>query len=306
MSAALKRELAGIALLLLAVFLAGALLFQPAPFEVACSAVRGGFFGPVGACLKRGLFALIGGPASALVPIAATVHGLRYLGRLTSSTDRSWLIFVLGLALLLPVAISLASGADPDSTAMGGLWGTFVAYYLRRGFGSAGAWIMVALATSALTAWTLRWNPIRAVVGSRRSQRDDADASAGTTLAQRLEPPPQELPGIDDVTSHHESPPAAAADVVPRRRERKAKGEVTGNGFASEPSGAVVAPDAGDDDSTYVLPPTDLLTPPPAINTDVGRRELDAMGQKLMDALRTFRVDGELVGRTSGPVVTQF
>ena len=30
------------------------------------------------------------------------------------------------------------------------------------------------------------------------------------------------------------------------------------------------------------------------------------MGQKLMEALRTFRVDGELVGRTTGPVVTQF
>src|SRR5919107_4312382 len=30
------------------------------------------------------------------------------------------------------------------------------------------------------------------------------------------------------------------------------------------------------------------------------------MGVKLMDALRTFRVEGELVGRTTGPVVTQF
>ena len=30
------------------------------------------------------------------------------------------------------------------------------------------------------------------------------------------------------------------------------------------------------------------------------------MGLKLMEALRTFRVDGELVGRTTGPVVTQF
>ena len=30
------------------------------------------------------------------------------------------------------------------------------------------------------------------------------------------------------------------------------------------------------------------------------------MGAKLMDALRTFRVEGELVGRTTGPVVTQF
>jgi S-DNA-T family DNA segregation ATPase FtsK/SpoIIIE len=36
------------------------------------------------------------------------------------------------------------------------------------------------------------------------------------------------------------------------------------------------------------------------------KRELDVAGQKLMEALRTFKVDGELVGRTTGPVVTQF
>ena len=30
------------------------------------------------------------------------------------------------------------------------------------------------------------------------------------------------------------------------------------------------------------------------------------MGQKLIEALRTFKVDGQLVGRTTGPVVTQF
>ena len=54
------------------------------------------------------------------------------------------------------------------------------------------------------------------------------------------------------------------------------------------------------------LPPTDLLAPIPPHNHDLSKRELDAMGQKLMDALRTFRVDGELVGRTTGPVVTQY
>src|ERR1019366_5732175 len=32
----------------------------------------------------------------------------------------------------------------------------------------------------------------------------------------------------------------------------------------------------------------------------------NAMGQKLMDALRTFKVDGQLVGRTTGPTVTQY
>jgi S-DNA-T family DNA segregation ATPase FtsK/SpoIIIE len=55
-----------------------------------------------------------------------------------------------------------------------------------------------------------------------------------------------------------------------------------------------------------ILPPTDLLSAPVVSNVEVGKRELDAMGQQLMDALRTFRVEGRLAGRTTGPVVTQF
>jgi S-DNA-T family DNA segregation ATPase FtsK/SpoIIIE len=54
------------------------------------------------------------------------------------------------------------------------------------------------------------------------------------------------------------------------------------------------------------LPPTTLLTAAPARNADVGKRELDLAGEKLMATLRTFKVDGELVGRTTGPTVTQF
>src|SRR5207248_660439 len=54
------------------------------------------------------------------------------------------------------------------------------------------------------------------------------------------------------------------------------------------------------------LPSPELLTPPPPKNADAGKRELDAMGAKLMDALRTFKVEGRLGDRTTGPVVTQF
>ncbi|HVT40272.1 MAG TPA: DNA translocase FtsK, partial [Gemmatimonadaceae bacterium] len=60
--------------------------------------------------------------------------------------------------------------------------------------------------------------------------------------------------------------------------------------------------DAGADE----LPSPELLTPAPARNAEQSRAHLDAMGLKLMDALRTFKVDGQLVGRTSGPTVTQY
>ena len=66
---------------------------------------------------------------------------------------------------------------------------------------------------------------------------------------------------------------------------------------------ATLGADALRDDA---LPPPDLLSPAPVKHADQGKAQLDAMGEKLMDALRTFRVDGELVGRTTGPVVTQY
>ncbi|MBI3789962.1 MAG: hypothetical protein HY275_03695, partial [Gemmatimonadetes bacterium] len=74
----LVREVAGIGLLLAALFIAGALLFE---HEAASCTQGAGIFGPVGACLRSGLFGLLGAPAAALLPLLPLVHGLRLLGR---------------------------------------------------------------------------------------------------------------------------------------------------------------------------------------------------------------------------------
>ena len=54
------------------------------------------------------------------------------------------------------------------------------------------------------------------------------------------------------------------------------------------------------------MPTPDLLTPAPVKNQEANNAQLDAMGQKLIDSLKTFKVEGILTGRTSGPTVTQF
>jgi S-DNA-T family DNA segregation ATPase FtsK/SpoIIIE len=54
------------------------------------------------------------------------------------------------------------------------------------------------------------------------------------------------------------------------------------------------------------LPPTELLNEAPARYGDTGKQELDVMGERLIDALRTFRIEASLGERTTGPVVTQF
>ncbi len=48
------------------------------------------------------------------------------------------------------------------------------------------------------------------------------------------------------------------------------------------------------------LPPSDLLDAAAPRNVELGKKELDAMGVKLMDALRTFRVDAEITRTHDG------
>jgi hypothetical protein len=161
-SSAVKRELTGIILFLFALFLAGALAMQ------GVAMLRGGTitrsFGWAGSALAYPLARFLGWPAAALIPLALAAHALRLFGRLAERTDRSWMVFLLGLVFLLPVGLGLAQGGLREATNLSGLWGSFAAFYLLQFAGAAGAWIIVALSLSALMAATLSWNPVRALV----------------------------------------------------------------------------------------------------------------------------------------------
>jgi S-DNA-T family DNA segregation ATPase FtsK/SpoIIIE len=310
---ALKRELWGIALILFALFLGGALAMQ------GVALLRGGdvtqSFGWAGSLLAYPMASVLGWPAAALIPIALAAHALRLFGRLAERTDRSWMVFLLGLVALLPVALGLAEGGLREATALSGLWGSFAAYYLLQFAGRAGAWIVVVLSLSALMAATLAWNPVRALVGPAAPSdepEDDETIESSAPVSRRRngtvpeEPAPEEMPAIDVGLM---SGIDRADDVSPRtekkKKEKKSKVELAAE--HDERIAAAIDSTAGatapiDEE----LPTPQLLTPPPPRNADLGKRELDAMGIKLMEALKTFRVEGELVNRTTGPVVTQF
>jgi S-DNA-T family DNA segregation ATPase FtsK/SpoIIIE len=297
------------------VFLAGALAMQGIAMLKGGDITRS--FGWAGRLLAYPMARLLGWPAAALIPVALAAHALRLFGRLAERTDRSWMVFLLGLVVLLPVALGLGQGGLRETTNLSGLWGAFASFYLLQFAGTAGAWIIVFLSLSALMAATLSWNPIRALVApaapkpeltaERAELAEEPQKTVRRKRADLLpnEPTPEEMPALDVGLMNGAEP---VVDEAPPRGEKKKK--KTKADIASEHDEKIAA---AIDSTAYValgvdedLPSPDLLTPPPPRNVDHGNRELDAMGVKLMDALRTFKVEGELVGRTTGPVVTQF
>jgi DNA segregation ATPase FtsK/SpoIIIE, S-DNA-T family len=320
-STTLKREITGIALLLLAVFLAGAFI------ALALAELRTGVsveanVGPVGEFLSKPLVTFFGWPAAILIPLVPGVHALRLFGRLESRTDRSWMIFFAGLVLLLPVVLALSIASAEPGFASAGIWGEAIAAWWRSWFGAFGSWVLVVLAASTLTAATLAWNPIRALVGRTPPVAQPSDASAAIEKPRRkrdknapelgdadralaLEPSFDEMPAIDTMARVDDSrPDAEDATVEPRKRRKRTKAETIADRDAEIAAeiDANAQVDLGGDE----LPSPELLAPPPPHNADASAEELNEMGYKLMAALRTFRVEGELVGRTTGPVVTQY
>jgi S-DNA-T family DNA segregation ATPase FtsK/SpoIIIE len=320
----LKRELTAVALAVLAVFLAAAVVLGGGAATAASASGSRGLMGVVGAWLRAGLVGAVGLPAAFLIPLLPALHALRLLGRLRSDTDRSWLLFVGGIVLILPIALALALNAGREPGVLSGLWGGFTSYYLQRAFGSVGAWLVLALAFSATTVVTIAWNPVRALIGpspapasaegvegadeERPRRRRRAKGEAAEPDVPLLEPPPEEMPAIDPALATVAAEASSDEDEEldhPRDRKRKrSKAELAAE--HEEKIAAAIDASEATDVVDEELPSPALLTPPPPRSSEVGKRELDAMGVKLKEALRTFRVEAEIGGRTTGPVVTQF
>jgi S-DNA-T family DNA segregation ATPase FtsK/SpoIIIE len=237
------------------------------------------------------------------------------------------MIFFAGIVLLLPIALALSiSAPSPGLPSLSaGIWGELIASWWRGWFGAFGAWILLALGASVLMAATLAWNPIRAIIGHRtpvvtvvadeaaiaskrrRKRGANADEQGSGDLALALEPSPDEMPALEpglmldgDGTSSNEN--GSGPDSKRRRKKTRAEAAADHDAEIAAAIDATGQAELSGDE----LPSPELLTEIPPRNSEASKRELDDMGLKLMDALRTFRVDGELVGRTTGPVVSQF
>ncbi len=222
-------------------------------------------------------------------PLLGLGLGLAGFDRLPRLDMKRTAILTAGLALLIPFLVGVItgyvpSGAEDLATRLTGWVPGFFSYYIVKAIGVAGGVLLGFALLSALTIVTIAWHPLTRLARP-------AEPLAGLT-GRRSQTP------VAVATPPAATPPEEEEQPVfpPPKREKKAK-------KAAKPAGDLPIGDPADETQ---LPPIELLAPPPAHDRDAGQAELDRLGQVLLETLKTFKVEGSIAGRTTGPVVTQF
>ncbi|HSE51397.1 MAG TPA: DNA translocase FtsK, partial [Gemmatimonadales bacterium] len=272
-----RRRLGAIAALVLGIFI-GLTLIRAVPT------------GPLGRGLGTLLWRSLGAGAVGL-PLLGFGLALAGFDRLPRLDMKRVGALLGGLALLVPFTIAViadvpAAAFDPPlsewelAARASGLLPGLAARGVLQLIGQPGGLLLAFLLLSALTLATLAWHPLGRL-----------EARAASRQEGRAVTPPQGVASSEEGEEEEEVP--AAFRTAAKKRERKA-------------ASPAVLPPSRPAAHDKLLPPIDLLSPPPPQDTAADTAQLDRLGQALLDTLRTFKVEGTIAGRTSGPVVTQF
>jgi S-DNA-T family DNA segregation ATPase FtsK/SpoIIIE len=330
-----RREILAVGLLALALLLFLSLL--PVSVFGARGAdwfPSGNMIGLVGGTLRGLLVAFVGGSA-VLVPVLCGVGGLWAGEWLPRERALGFALLSGGLVLLLPIATWIATGSATPSGWLGSTLGAPLVGLL----GGIGATVVTAVLFVALTVATLGWNPLRSVgrgvkaggnvagrtakviadkskdLAEARSRADTQDAAGGVSDEDAVEGfEPEWLAGRDDALDDEEDD---GDDLMGAGEEGWAE---EGDGVVApdetrEPVEEVSDPGSHEDDLAdpnanrpvdHEVPPVHLLSAPDTQDRASMERQLDELGEVLIEKLRTFNIESTLRGRTTGPVVTQF
>ncbi|MDR7416475.1 MAG: DNA translocase FtsK [Armatimonadota bacterium] len=183
----------------------------------------------------------------------------------------------------------------------GGVVGGAQAWGWRRLLGAFGVWVGVGLTGLGALFLLSQRSPVRVL----EAATDGVQALVARTGARIREgrrtarlpgqPPPQRSRVVPLEPRRNSPPPSPPAPQVLGQPGAQEPGE------RPEPILAVEAPPAG----RWVLPPLDLLHPPPDPRT---RQKLQPqeVARALEDCLRSFGVEARCVGWDQGPVVTRY
>jgi S-DNA-T family DNA segregation ATPase FtsK/SpoIIIE len=346
-----RREIGGVALLALALFLLLALL-PPSLLGSLGSAwfPSGNMMGPAGQLMKQGL-AMTFGASMFLAPALFVIGGLKAGGWLPAGRANRFVLLDVGLLVLVPTLLWVVVGTELAA----GWLGEALGAPLLTMVGSLGAVLITGVGLVVLSVGTLGWNPLRSVgkgviVGGDAASRtaraladtlSDTLSEKGRELSTYLGQRPDEthaeestaaavpLPGLEPEWLAAEpraavpaeavvvSPPPAPVrpaleDVAPLVEESADESAADGKQAAEKDDLAEQATEPAAEKSEQMalfdheMPPVDLLSAPEHVDRESMDRQLDELGRVLVEKLRTFNVESELGGRTTGPMVTQF
>jgi len=274
-----RRRLGAIAALVLGIFATLALM-PPVPT------------GPLGRGLGDALWRYVGAGAVGvpLLGLALFLAGLDRVPRLDMKRT-AWLVG--GLALIIPFAIGVLADIRPPafdpplaewglSARLTGILPGLAARGVVEIIGQTGGTLAAFLAVCALTLLTLAWHPLH-----RLEKKPAEEPGARLAVGSAAEPTKRRFSSAIDDDDGDAPLPARKDPRVKKEPARKSADAAAPRGDAK-------------------LPHNDLLAKPPQQDTAADEAELDKLGQRLLDTLRTFKVEGSIAGRTSGPVVTQF
>jgi DNA segregation ATPase FtsK/SpoIIIE, S-DNA-T family len=299
-----RRQLLGIALFSLSAFTLLSLLPVTALGGGATRVFSAGnVMGVLGA-----LFATAGtavfGIGILLLPLLLALAGAAFFDWIDAERAVRRGALLLGLLILIPAFAALfatESGyaiAEVLPAGAPGWAGRTLTLPFAALLGSFGAALALLVLLVALSVATIGWNPIGAAVRAARTLRERG-AAPGTTDELHSPPEPDPEPAYAAALSEPaaaEEVPSQATSLVPKLL-RRTKAKPT--------PGAIALEDTGDPDSTET-PPLTLLSEQPAGDPALSAAHFDRLGQVLVETLRTFKVESQIAGRTTGPVVTQF
>ncbi|MEO8201139.1 MAG: DNA translocase FtsK [Gemmatimonadota bacterium] len=252
-----------------------------------------GITGTIGGAIGRMLWRGFGAGAVGL-PLLGFGLALSGFDRTPRVSMKQAALLLGGLSVLVPYFIGVLSritvqAFDPPLEQWGwperavGMVPGFLATAVYNLIGFAGGLLLGFLALSALTLLTLAWHPLKRLEGVPAG--DGLPSEPETSLPARQKAAER----INDSEDNE-----IIERVRPDRKDKKPK----------KPPARPASAGSGVDETGF--PPVELLTPPPSSDAVADVATLDRLGQKLIDTLRTFKVEATIAGRTTGPVVTQF
>ena len=311
-----------------------AVLVAAALFPLQLLGVRAGIFpsgNPVGAAgdALKGLLVTWLGLGCAAVPLGLFAAAAQTGGWWGPAARKALWIVSAALLVLVPLSARLAGGEAGGDAALQGYLGSALGDPLWNQVGWGGwALVGVALVVTSITAF--RFDPLRAaaamaasagratVSGMRR-----AGSAASAWWKRRPSSPaevrPDSAPGLAEADPDLEEPGFGDGGTAdPAAVDAAAAGTM----FADSTSRELTAGDLpgtgpvfpGDDTLLPAEPPQgyhprpglDLLIAPRLANRYGMERDLDRLAGVLVNTLGTFKIDCEVAGRTTGPVVTQY